>query len=749
MSAARKCSFNPDWTNPNISEYASWIKPVQNDPHSAQCTLCCKTFSLSNMGNTAVCSHASSKKHLAALKCRSSASQTGMLSFFTPATNVAAQCSGERTCAPEEPATVTTSAKTSMSGFLLKSAVTKAEIIWCLNAVAIHGSLRSTAASASLFPLMFPGCEVAEKLHLGKDKVGYTICHGIAPYFRQKLLSSFSGVPFLVVSFDESLNKVTQKQQMDVLVRYWDDTTDGIVKTQYLTSCFLGHTCAEDLASAFRKATEEIKQAKILQVSMDGPNVNMKFLRSLKEELKESDESHNILDIGSCGLHVMNGAYKAGHAATGWDVIAFLRSSYNLFKCVPARRADYVTFTGSALFPLKFCAVRWLENGKVITRALEVLPNLVKFVECSVKAKKQPTCSSYSAVVKAVGDQLLPAKLAFMLSMCEELEPFLAEFQTDKPMVPFLSTALHNILPLLARIVKKEILDAADTPAKLLKVDLEKLENCIPVPAFDIGFAAKNELRKVPKMPQLTLHQFKKDCVSFIKVCCQKVVERSPLKYKLTRGASCLDPTFALSPEAGPKRLTLALEVLSEHQWLTGLQAERAHRSYIQICSLSLTQAKLKNFDRKEQRLDVLWLDLCSHDHKELLSFIKIILCLSHGNAAVERGFSVNKQCLVENLKEDSLIAQRLVHDAVSAAGGVDKVVITDKMVQMVRNSYSVFREELQKKKAERRVVSDVQKNKKRVAALVKELEEKKRRLLSESLTEASLLQEKIDALKK
>lgn len=77
------------------------------------------------------------------------------------------------------------------------------------------------------------------------------------------------------------------------------------------------------------------------------------------------------------------------------------------------------------------------------------------------------------------------------------------------------------------------------------------------------------------------------------------------------------------------------------------------------------------------------------------------------------------------------------------------KVVITDKMVQMVRNSYSVFREELQKKKAERRVVSDVQKNKKRVAALVKELEEKKRRLLSESLTEASLLQEKIDALKK
>ncbi|KAH9369131.1 hypothetical protein HPB48_012766 [Haemaphysalis longicornis] len=65
----------------------------------------------------------------------------------------------------------------------------------------------------------------------------------------------------------------------------------------------------------------------------------------------------------------------------------------------------------------------------------------------------------------------------------------------------------------------------------------------------------------------------------------------------------------------------------------------------------------LKKFDRKEQTLDVLWLDVCSHDHKELLSFIKIILCLSHGNAAAGGGFSVNKECLVENLEDVLLIA--------------------------------------------------------------------------------------------
>ncbi|KAH7958747.1 hypothetical protein HPB49_004446 [Dermacentor silvarum] len=106
---------------------------------------------------------------------------------------------------------------------------------------------------------------------------------------------------------------------MDFLITYLDAADDS-VKTHYLTSCFLDHTCTEDLASAFRKVVQEIKGSKILQVSMDGPNVNFKFLRSLKEELRESVESH-ILDMGSCGLHVINGAYKAGYVASGWDLI--------------------------------------------------------------------------------------------------------------------------------------------------------------------------------------------------------------------------------------------------------------------------------------------------------------------------------------------------------------------------------------------------------------------------------------------
>ncbi|XP_049267935.1 uncharacterized protein LOC125756916 [Rhipicephalus sanguineus] len=299
MPFAKKCSFNPDWVNAEISEHASWIRAVPNDTSKAQCAACQKTFTLSNMGIAAVSSHALSKKYLAAVSVVQSASQTNIRAFFGAGPNLPCSVTATSECVsavpsksaqsvPAKPVAIAPEGKASLNGFRVKKCVTKAEVVWCLNTIATHGSFRSAAASAALFPIMFPTCDVAKKMQLVKDKTGYTICYGIAPYFRNGLLSKLHGVPHVVVAFDEFLNKIAQKEQMNVLIRFWDPA-DGVVKTRYLTSCFLGHTCAEDLAAAFKKATENIEPAKILQLSMDGPNVNLKLLKSLKEELSASD----------------------------------------------------------------------------------------------------------------------------------------------------------------------------------------------------------------------------------------------------------------------------------------------------------------------------------------------------------------------------------------------------------------------------------------------------------------------------
>ena len=64
------------------------------------------------------------------------------------------------------------------------------------------------------------------------------------------------------------------------------------------------------------------------------------------------------------------------------------------------------------------------------------------------------------------------------------------------------------------------------------------------------------------------------------------------------------------------------------------------------------------------------WLDACTglyfHNNKKLVAMwniCKILFSLSHGRAAVERGFSVNREVLVENLKQQSLVSQRIVYN--------------------------------------------------------------------------------------
>ena len=94
---------------------------------------------------------------------------------------------------------------------------------------------------------------------------------------------------------------------------------------------------------------------------MDGPNVNWKFFTDMKKKL--SDDFDTILiNIGSCGLHIVHNSFKTGATATEWKVEALLSSLYYLFKDSPARREDFSKVSGSTRLPLKFVNHRWLEN---------------------------------------------------------------------------------------------------------------------------------------------------------------------------------------------------------------------------------------------------------------------------------------------------------------------------------------------------------------------------------------------------
>ena len=95
---------------------------------------------------------------------------------------------------------------------------------------------------------MFPDSGIAQKFTLSPAKLAYTIVHGIAPYFSEQLLQSIQECPYFVACFDEALNAVAQKGQMDIVIRFWDGSTN-LVATRYLMSVLLGHATAKNLES--------------------------------------------------------------------------------------------------------------------------------------------------------------------------------------------------------------------------------------------------------------------------------------------------------------------------------------------------------------------------------------------------------------------------------------------------------------------------------------------------------------------
>nr|CAD7440345.1 unnamed protein product [Timema bartmani] len=337
---------------------------------------------------------------------------------------------------------------------------------------------------------------------------------------------------------------------------------------------------------ALKEGLSGLDVHKIIQLSMDGPNVNMKLLQMLKIELAEDPHGPQMLDIGSCGLHVVNVALKTGIKKTSWTLLAFFRACYYLFKDSPSRRGTYMAVTGSSTFPMKFCSVRWLENVDVAKRALETLDNLKKFVEyISTHKNMKATASSasFKVISCSLKDKLLRPKLAFFLSLAEDLEPFLKEFQSDCPMSPFLHGNLLNILKTcMERVVKDNVLGST----LLQKVDLKKEENLKGARDIDIGYATRSALRKCQGIKDIDVLLFRQDCRTCLKNVVDKLLERSPLKFPLTEALTFLNPyKIGFNQDEAMQQMTSAMDILVTSNLIPASVAQNADREYKELVS--------------------------------------------------------------------------------------------------------------------------------------------------------------------
>ena len=102
---------------------------------------------------------------------------------------------------------------------------------------------------------------------------------------------------------------------------------------------------------------------------------------------------------------------------------------------------------------------------------------IVKHWESLCKSKR-PQNKSYETLVTHHSDKFMPLKMQFFRFLAKKLKPFLLQFQSDKPMVPFLSDSLEELLRSLMKvIVKPEVLEEASTALSLTKIDAAKSSN--------------------------------------------------------------------------------------------------------------------------------------------------------------------------------------------------------------------------------------------------------------------------------
>ena len=91
----------------------------------------------------------------------------------------------------------------------------------------------------------------------------------------------------------------------------------------------------------------------------------------------------------------------------------------------------------------------------------------------------------------------------------------------------------------LSRCVKSSV-------KKMRKIDLNDRSNLVVYKYVDIGIATKSILNK-RKVSEKEKMDFQVECCQMCVTVAQKLTEKSPLKYKMTRAATALNRSLLLS----------------------------------------------------------------------------------------------------------------------------------------------------------------------------------------------------------
>lgn len=76
---------------------------------------------------------------------------------------------------------------------------------------------------------------------------------------------------------------------------------------------------------------KELDKDRFLQISSDGPNVNLRFI-DLVVEKGETEKLASLLDIGTCALHTVRNGLKTVIKFSNWNVGEAIKAMWKLLS---------------------------------------------------------------------------------------------------------------------------------------------------------------------------------------------------------------------------------------------------------------------------------------------------------------------------------------------------------------------------------------------------------------------------------
>lgn len=382
------------------------------------------------------------------------------------------------------------------------NSVLKAEVLWTLKTVASNFSFTSCDNIGDFFEEMFLDSAIAKKFKMGKTKNTYILNFGITPSLRATFQRDLKGIPF-TFSFDETTTS-QGKKQYDCYIKYKSYVFRRVI-VRYLDSEFVGHCTANHLLSIFHSKMKsfDIEKALMLQMEMDGPNVNKSMLKSLKVDL-EKNLDKTLIDIGTCLLHPVHTCFEKALSKFSLDFDEFVIDVHSFFKLSAARKQDFqltsLTTEIETHQMMRHVSSRWLSLKKVLQRVLEQWQNLIeyflKMVPNMKSYKEIKEKGRYKRIVNVLNSPTATIAISFVIYVANILEKYiLIPFQGDTPNIHLIYKAIGDVLyALLINFVRKDCVGASDA-YKLGKIEVGKA--CKPIAEIAFGKCAEDAILKV------------------------------------------------------------------------------------------------------------------------------------------------------------------------------------------------------------------------------------------------------------